>query len=244
MKLKTIIIDGRTYAEVLDLKPIFISEGKEIAFDVPATVDRITQLNGEAMGHRRRADLAEEKLKTFEGLDDPAAAIQALKTIKNFDDKKLVDAGEVEKVKMEATKALEDRYAPIVAERDKLKNDLYSEKIGGSFARSKFIADKIAVPSDIIQSRFGNSFKIEDGKVIGYDPSGSKIYSRAKPGEPAEFEEALELLVDGYQHKNSILKGSGGNGGGAKPGAGANGLGRDISHLSPVERINAARAAR
>jgi hypothetical protein len=220
MKLK---LDTDGHVVVQDGKPVYVhDDGKEVAFDAAATVATISRLNGEAKGHRERAEAAEGKLKAFDGIEDPAAARKALDTVKNFDDKKLVDAGEVEKVKAEAIKAVEEKYKPVVEENGKLKGELHGEKIGGSFARSKFISDKIAVPADIVQARFGNNFKLEDGKVIAYDPSGNKLYSRAKPGEPAEFDEALELLVDAYPYKDQILKGTGG-GSGAKPGNGGGG---------------------
>lgn len=219
MKLKTIEIDGKTYAEVVDNKPVYLhDDGKEVAHDAAQTVATISRLNGEAKTNRERYEKAESALKTFEGIEDPAAAKKALETLKNFDDKKLVDAGEVEKVKAEAIKAVEDKYAPIVQERDAFQSQLHSELIGGGFARSKFIQDNIAVPVDMIQATFGQSFKIEEGKVVAYGADGQKIYSRARPGEVANFDEALETLVDGYQHKDSILKGGQGSGGGFQGG--------------------------
>lgn len=241
MKLKTIEIEGKTYAVIQDGKPVYThDDGKEIAFDAPATVAKIGQLNGEAKGHRERAEAAEAKLKGFEGIEDPAAALKAIATIKNLDDKKLVDAGEVEKVKAEAIKAVRAEFEPVVAERDKLKGDLFNEKIGGSFARSKYIADKLAIPSDLVQARFGDRFKIEDGKTVAYDAQGNKIYSRAKPGELADFEEAIDMIVDSYPHKDTILKGSGASGGGAGQ-SGAGGGAKSISRaqfeqLSPTDR--------
>lgn len=244
MKLKTVTIEGKTYAEVQDDKPVYVgTDSRDVAFDAPATIATISRLNGEAKSHREAKEAAETKLKEFEGITDPTAAKKALDTVKNLDDKQLVAAGEVEKVKAEAIKAVEEKYKPVVEERDKLKGDLYGEKIGGSFARSKFISDKVAVPSDIVQARFGSNFKIEEGKVTAYDSSGNKIYSRAKPGEGADFEEALEILIDAYPHKDQILKGSGGSGTGKQPGNGAIGNGGvDMSKLSPVDRMNAARA--
>ena len=216
MKLK---LDDKGNAVLQDGKPVYVhDDGRDVAIDVPATVARIGALNGEAKGHRERAESAEAKLKTYEGITDPAAAIKALTTVKNLDDKKLVDAGEVEKVKQEAIKAVEEKYSPIVKERDTLQQQLVTEKIGGSFARSKFIADKMAIPADLVESRFGAAFKIEDGKVVAYDGNGSKVYSRSKPGELADFEESLELLVDAYPHKAHILKSSGASGGGATDG--------------------------
>ena len=220
MKLKTVTVDNKTYAEVNEQGlPLYIhDDGKEVAHDAAQTVATISRLNGEAKTNRERYEKAESTLKAFEGIEDPVAAKKALETLKNFDDKKLVDAGEVEKVKAEAIKAVEDKYAPIVQERDAFQSQLHSELIGGGFARSKFIQDNIAVPVDMIQATFGQSFKIEEGKVVAYGADGQKIYSRARPGEVANFDEALETLVDGYQHKDSILKGGQGSGGGFQGG--------------------------
>ena len=216
MKLKTVTIEGKTYAEVNEQGlPLYIhDDGKEVAHDAPQTVATISRLNGEAKTNRERYETAETSLKAFEGIEDPVAAKKALETLKNFDDKKLVDAGEIEKVKAEAIKAVEDKYAPIVQERDAFQSQLHNELIGGGFARSKFIQDNIAVPVDMIQATFGKNFQIENGKVVAVGADGQKIYSRARPGEVADFDEALESLVGGYPHKDSILKGGQGSGGG------------------------------
>ena len=58
---------------------------------------------------------------------------------------------------------------------------------------------------------------------------------------PADFDEALELLVDAYPHKASILKGSGASGGGAGGGGGCSGGKTQITRaqfgqLSPAEQ--------
>ena len=224
MKLKTQTIDGKTYAEVNEQGlPLYIhDDGKEVAHDAAQTVATISRLNGEAKTNRERYEKAESALKTFEGIEDPAAAKKALETLKNFDDKKLVDAGEVEKVKAEAIKATEDKYAPIVQERDAFQTQLHNELIGGGFARSKYIQDNIAVPVDMIQATFGKNFQIENGKVVAVGTDGQKIYSRTRPGEVADFDEALETLVGGYQHKDSILKGSQAGGAGFQGGGNSN----------------------
>ena len=224
MKLKTVTIENKTYAEVNEQGlPLYIhDDGKEVAHDAPQTVATISRLNGEARTNRERYETAETSLKAFEGIEDPTAAKKAMETLKNFDDKKLVDAGEVEKVKAEAIKAIEDKYAPIVQERDAFQTQLHNELIGGGFARSKYIQDNIAVPADMIQATFGKNFQIENGKVVAVGADGQKIYSRTRPGEVADFDEALESLVGGYQHKDSILKGGQGSGGGFQGGGGQN----------------------
>lgn len=242
-----LLLDANGNAVIRNGKPVYVGDdGKEIEFDAPATVQTITRLNAEAKSHRERAEAAETSLKTFEGIADPAAARKALETVKNLDDKKLVDAGEVEKVKAEAIKAVEEKYAPVVKKAGDLEQALYSEKIGGSFSRSKVIADKFAIPADLVQARFGSAFKIEDGKTVAYDQAGQKIFSRARPGELADFDEALEVLVDQYPYKDSILKGSGASGGGAgssNPGAGGK---KTITRaqfelLGPADKVAAAK---
>ena len=219
MKLKTVEVDGKQYAEIQDGKPVYVEDdGKEVAFDAVGTRATITRLNSEAKQHRERAEAAEKTAKAFEGITDAAAARKALEVVANLDAKKLVDAGEVEKVKSEIAKGYQAQLDEANSKAQTLEQQLYGEKIGGSFARSKVIAEKLAVPADMVQATFGNRFKIEDGKVVAYDANGNKIFSRARPGELADFDEALETLVEQYPHKDHILKSSGANGGGSQGG--------------------------
>ena len=220
MKLK---LDENGNAVLQDGKPVYVHEdGKEVAFDAPGTVATITRLNSEAKGHRERAENAEKAVKAFEGIDDPAAAKKALATVANLDAKTLVDAGEIETVKTEISKAFQLQLDEVTGKAKTLEQQLYAEKIGGSFSRSKFIADKLAVPADMVQATFGQNLKVEDGKVVAYDAQGQKIFSRARPGELADFDEAIETLVSQYPHRDHILKSSGANGGGAQNGGGNN----------------------
>lgn len=221
MKLKT---DENGHVVVQDGKPVYVhDDGKEVAFDAPATVGTISRLNAEAKSHRERAEAAEKTAKAFEGIADPAAAIKALETVASLDQKKLIDAGEVEKVKAEISKAFQEKLDASDARADTLEQQLYGEKIGGAFSRSKLIADKFAIPADLVQARFGSAFKVEDGKTVAYDAAGNKIFSRARPGELADFDEALETLVDQYPYKEQILKAKGPGGMGSNAGQGDGG---------------------
>lgn len=234
MKLKK---DDKGNVVVQDDKPVYVDDtGKDIAFDVVHTVSTITRLNAEAKTNREAKEAAEAKLKGFEGITDAEAAKKALETVANLDAGKLVQAGKVEEIKLAAQKASQEQldamkkaHATELATRDetiaKLSGTLDNELIGGSFMRSKFITDKIAIPADLVQARFGQNFKREEGKVVAYDNAGNKVFSRARPGEVAEFEEALELLVDQYPQKEHILKGAVRNGGGAGNGNGGGGGG-------------------
>lgn len=217
MKLKIIEQDGKTFAEVQDGKPVYIDGDKEIAFDAVGTRDTITRLNSEARGHREAKEAAEKALKSFEGISDPAAALKAMETIQSLDQKKLIDAGEVEKVKSEISKAYDEKLEAERARADQAASALNKEIIGGSFARSKYISDNVAIPADLIQAQFGNLFSLnEEGKLVAKYADGNQVFSKANPGNPAPFDEALEMIIDQYPHKDHILKGTGNSGGGSK----------------------------
>lgn len=219
MKLK---LDDAGHVVLSDGKPVYLKDdGSEVAFDVVGTTQTIARLNSEAKGHRERAEKAEGALKSFEGIEDPKKALEALATVSNLDAKKLVDAGEIEKVKAEISKAYQAQVDEAVKARNDIERQLYAEKIGGSFARSKVIAEKLAIPPDLVEARFGGAFSIEEGRVVAKDANGNKLYSQANPGELAGFDEALEMLVNAYPYKDQILKGTGASGGGASGGGGS-----------------------
>ena len=234
MELK---LDDKGNVVVQDGKPVYVDDGgRDVVFDYAATLGTISRLNGEAKGHRERAEAADLQLKAFEGIEDPIKAREALDIVGKLDTKKLLDAGKVDEVKAEAkavydkqVQALQEQYKPVIAERDNLKGALNKEIIGGSFNRSKFIADKMAIPPDLVEARFGNAFSLEDNKIVAKGHDGNAIYSRARPGEIATFDEALEIMVDQYPHKETILKGSGASGSGAGGSSGTVGGKRTMS---------------
>lgn len=216
MKLKTTEIDGKTYAVVQDGNPVYVhDDGKEAPFDAAGTVSTIRARNAEAKANRERAEAAETALKAFDGIDDAKAARDALATLAKLDQKKLIDAGQVDAAVAAALKPVQDKLDAEAKRASTLEQQLHGEIVGGSFARSKYIADKLAIPADMVQAAFGNRFKVAEGKLAATLPDGSPIYSRANPGKPAEFDEALEILIDVYPHKDSILKADN------KPGSGA-----------------------
>lgn len=244
LKLK---VDADGHAVLSDGKPVWVDEtnGQEFAYDANQTNATISRLNGEAKSFRERAEKAEGTLKQFDGIEDPEAALKALSTVKNLDAKKLVDAGEVQKVKDEVSKALQKQIDEANARAQQYEQALNNELIGGNFARSKFISEKVAIPADLLQARFGSNFKVKDGKVVAYDQSGKEVYSLQKPGELADFDEAMELLINAYPQKDSILKGDVKGGSGANPGGGGGGNNKpQLKAGSSVEELASAIRAR
>lgn len=106
----------------------------------------------------------------------------------------------------------EREIAAVVAERDRLREEV----IGGAFNGSRYVADRMAIPPDIVRARFGTSFVIERGVVVGKRPDGGTIFSKSNPGEPAPFDEALEAIVEAYPYRDNILRSSGASGYGVR----------------------------
>lgn len=242
MKLKTVTIDGKTYAEVDGDRPIYTDDaGKDVAFDVPGTVATISRLNGEAKGHREAKEKAEAALKAFEGLD-AAAAKDALDKLSKLDAKKLVEAGDMDAAIQTALKPVQEELSKAKQTNEQLASQLSGEKIGNAFGRSKFVAEKLTpAGADLVRTMFANQIKVEDGQIVGYDANGQKLYSKARPGELADFDEVVTSLVDGYAFKDHIMKGMGG-GSGAQPGNGGGKGGKTMTRtefdaLDPSARM-------
>lgn len=226
MKLK---FDDKGSVVVQDGKPVYVlDDGREVAHDAAGTVATISRLNGEAKAHREAKEAAEAALKPFKdaGIEDAAAAAKALELARNIKDGELVAAGKVQEIKdaaaasakqavADATRAAEAREKALTEQNAKLASDLNNHIIGGSFAGSKYISEKLAIPADIAQKVFGDRFKVENGKLVPTDQSGNPIFSATRHGEHADFEEAIAVMVGQYPNKDMILKGAQSSGGGA-----------------------------
>lgn len=237
-------LDKDNKIEMKDGNPIWVDvNGGEITMEGGT----IARLNGEAKTLRTRAETAEAAINAFKDID-PVAAKKAIETMKNIDAKKLIDAGEVEKVKEE----IKAQFTVQLAEKDKaigtLSSDLDTLRIDNIFAQSPFIRDRIATPPDMFQATFRTNFKIKDGKVEAYDKAGNPLMSTTRFGERADPDEALEILVNAHPQKAMILKasdatGSGNNGVGGNRG-GSRVIKRvDFDKMTPADQsINAAKA--
>lgn len=228
MKLK---LDEKGNVVVQDGKPVYTKEdGTDIAFDVMQAMQSNATLRRENQTVREAKETAEATLAKFKGIDDPAKALDALDKLSKIDQKQLVDSKGIDALRAQMSethqrelKGVRDEFSPVIKERDDLRTQLHSEKIGNAFATSQFVKDKIAAPIDMVQQFFGASFKVEDGKIVAYKGS-EKVLSPSKMfAEPASFDEALSILVDSYPNKNLILKGSGAAGGGSGGSGNGNG---------------------
>jgi hypothetical protein len=224
------------------------ADGKEYPFGddaLDSTLSNLSKATREATERKHKLRDAETQLKHLEGIEDPEKyfkeANKALETVKNLDDKKLVDAGEVENLK----KSIADSYQKKLDEASesvKQKDDIiYNLMVSSQFAKSQALEKTVLTP-DIAEAYFGKNFKIEDGQVIGY-LGDDKIYSKESPGQLAGFDEALSEIIDKYPMKEKILKAAPGGSGSPSGGGGAPVSG-DWHKLSPTERLNAARSGK
>lgn len=222
-------MDGDTLV-VVEGNPVWVGEdGAEVGVDYASTLSAIKAKNHDAMTQRQAKEAAEAKLVAFEGLDDPDAARKALETVASLDGGSLLDAekaAEAQKAAVEAaTKAMSEKVAEANGRAEAAASALNKEVIGGAFARSSYIREKLTVPVDMVQATFGSAFTVEDGRAVAKDASGNVIFSDENPGEVAGFDEAIRKLVAAHPNRDQILKGVNAGGAGAKPGAGGAGTG-------------------
>jgi hypothetical protein len=218
--------------------PVFLDEdGKEQALDPNKMHDKILDLNKESRSRRERVRDLEKKLEQFADIDDPESwlsnARKAMDTVKNLEDKDLVEAQKVEQLKAELTKAsmakeskLKKQLADATATWDnkvKRKEDQIRHlMVSNRFATSKYFAGtdpKTTLPPEVAETFFGQNFKVEEQegqlRLVAYDETGNPLLSRERMGEPAEFDEAIGLLIDGYPGKDRIMRaGNSGTGSG------------------------------
>jgi hypothetical protein len=239
--------DGKI--EMKDGNPVYLdSAGNEMT----VAGDTISRLNGEAKTHREAKEAAETALAKFKGADgkliDPAIAIKAIETVGKIDAKKLIDAGEVDKVR-DAVKA---EFTAQLAEKDakigELGGTVKTMTVDKVFDSSQFVRNRVAVPVDMFRDSFGKNVKVgDDGKLEFYGRDGNKLMSKKNVGEYATGDEAFELMIEQHPQKDTIMKAADASGSGNNGGGGARGGGRFMSRaefekLEPGKAKEAAEA--
>ncbi len=246
---------------VQDGNPVWIHEdGKEAPFNAEAALKNLNDATAESVVRKKKLKDLEEKHLPFAGIEDGAGFLSkanaALETVKNLDDKKLIDAGKVEEIKRGVIESYDARIVDINKSHaealKKATGDLETKDaairkmvVEGAFTRSKFLREKTVLPPEFAYNTFGKHFKVEeDGdqiKVSATDAKGNPIFSLKNPGQAADPEEAIEIIVGSHPQKDSILKGIAGGGGTPPGGGGGGGGGKTITRaqydqMDPVAR--------
>ena len=243
MPLKFVDSEGKPIENV---KSIYVyADGKEAEFDADQAMGKITALNAECKTWREKA----QGLKDFEGLD-PAEAREAI-AFKKASAGKKGDAEEIQRLVKEQVASYqadwakkEQDFAAKMAEKDAAIHD---HIVGGLFARSEWFVPKsekepaktFLTPGKAKDS-FGRFFSVENGKPVAKWPDGSPILSRKKFGEPADFDEAIEAILEKDPEGQQLLRSPVASGGGA---TGSGQRAADLSNLPPERRLEQALAS-
>jgi hypothetical protein len=236
-------LDADGKIEMKDGNPVWVdANGGEAVLNG----ETIARLNSEARTLRQQKEQAEEKVRSFEGLD-PVKARGAIDKLKDIDTSKLIDAGKLEEVKRQISGEYEAKLTEANKARETVQQRYDSERVNNLFASSDFIRDRVAVPRDMFEATFRNNFKIEDDKITAYGRDGNRLMSKKNIGDYADAHEAIQLLVDTHPHKDTILRADAGSGSGSGGNGGNRGGGRtmkrsEFDKLDPVAQSQAAQA--
>ncbi len=216
-----------------DGNPVIINDdGSEYGLDAIKLSTDTSKLRHESKKWRLQLRDTQEKLKGFEGIEDPKVAIDAMETIKTLKDKDFTNKEEIERVRGEIDSAYSKKMSDQKSHFDsiiedtnsklkKSQDNLFDAMVATRFYNSSFFngenAKTTATPEMAI-SYYGKNFKVEvdeNGKqvVVGYS-GGKPIYSQINPGEMAGFEEAIpKIIVESGQKIMKESTGSGSRGG-------------------------------
>jgi len=246
---------------------------KEFGLDAIHLYSKIPALQAEAKKYREERQILQTKLEPFGEADpvellerlqafgdlDPEKAKKAINVVANLDDLDKDKNIEIDRVKAGVAESYKSKIKDIdtvyeqkvsgfqnsLTQKDQVIRNLL---IRGAFDRSEFIKDQTVLTPDIAYDSFGRFFQVEeDGtnvKVFALDRSSEKIFSKANPGEYASPEEAIELIINEYPQKDSILRShSGGSGAGGNKDVGSTKKAklRALAAMGPAERLNALR---
>jgi len=230
-------------------QPVLVrDDGSEMEFDGPAALSKITALNRENQTFRTDLKTAQTKLEAF-GDADPESIEEFLSEMEALGGKDGLEAlKQTSKVDLEGFKktinqtweeklnAQKTAHATELAKKD---GHIYKLEVSNKFTASPFIAEKLTIPPDMAEATFGQNYKIEDGVLTPY-LNGEKIWSKKAPGELADFDEAMEVMVTNYQHRDRILLGSNAKGNGTQQRNQQTNNNKDQnSNLSSVQKIAA-----
>jgi len=232
MKLK---LDDEGHVIVKNEMPVYVDEnGKDIVHDAPRLLFKVTSLTEEKDRHFEKANGLQTQLDIFKGID-PEAAKAALETVEKLDGKKMIEAGEFDKLKEQMKdisdtqlKEQRDIFDAKITDMEKTtstqKETIEHLMVTNHFAQSPYFSGtkpKTVLSADLATNIFKPYFKVEgegsEIKMVGYI-GGEKIPSRKDVGQPADFNEAIETIIEQHPEKDRFLTSSLGGG----PGSGSN----------------------
>lgn len=210
---------------------------------------------------RTKLETAEEKLAAQDSIlrkfgktdEERARTLELAGKAKAFDDKKLIEAGEIEKVVNERIKTMAETHSAeigtlktsLTAKEQEIARLMIDEKFGGvtttgrPLDRSTWLLTESAA-----KALFRENLKVENGKLVAYkrlpgtngaDDPGEKIFNAS--GGPATFDEALTILRDSHPERDQWQKSTAS--GAEVPGGSKVTSGKPTMPLAQFQNLNA-----
>lgn len=216
--------DGK-YALINEAGQAILDDGKDTPLDHDALIGKVKELSDlRDKWERDEKPAIAAKVAFLERLGkSPAEIEKAVRTVESLGDEKLAAAGKLDEVlkeRLEAgLKVLRDENATLKAQVNDTQGKLRHVTISRSFRDlDPKIRENWTITGDIAEAMFGGHVD-DDGNVYHDVDKKSRIYSDAKPGEAATFEEGIFKLLSVHPRAGDIKKGVNGAGGGAPGGA-------------------------
>lgn len=223
-----LVFDNDGHVVVQDGKPVYEhDDGKQIPFDAGHAMQQITDLNAEAKKHRLNFQDADNKLKTFDGID-PVKAREAIETVENLDN---ITKGKIDAVKTQMAENFATKERQMIEnfenEKKTLSNDLTkaNDHIFTMTVEKEFLSSplfngsdpKTTMTPDVATALFKNHFTVDtegDTPRIIATINGEEILSRERAGQPASFHEAMDVIWEKYPNRTRYEAQNNGGGGG------------------------------
>jgi len=239
-----------------DGKPLYLNDkNEEVAVDPPAMYQKILDLGAESKKFRESAEGVTGKYSALEKIEDFDAwyekATQALEQVDNFNEKDWLDVKKVDAMKLQMKEAhtkelgqIKTQFESTIAEQvDTLgKKDAQIRKlvVSNRFSSSPLFsgqAPKTTMTPEVAEAFFGHHFQVQDDENTGqpmvrtFFTNGDVVYSASpeRVGEPATFDEGMQIIFDQYPNRDQYLRSKSGSG--ARGGAGGDEPTTDIAKL-------------
>jgi len=204
--------DDGSLAVGSDGGPVRLENGTEVEYSdskLDGLFSSLSKANREAAERKRTLRAMEETYAPLKEIPDVSEWIRTATAAmeKNSGHKKPED--ETAKLKESYTHQLSEKQKEVDAITDKYHHAVIASK----FAMSPVLKNTI-LPPDVAEAYFGKHFTVQDGEVVGR--IGEDIINAPGTITPADFDAALNEIINRYPMKDSILR-SGDPGSGTPP---------------------------
>lgn len=204
--------------------------GEVFQWDPVAGYAELREVRAVAGTQRVKLKDIEKRLESFGDLN-PDEAKQALLTVKTVGEE---HKAAIDKIKTEMSGVYEKKLGESDDRIKGLENQLFKLTVTDKFHTSPTAKTLIYTPVDA--AKIFDQFELDEtGRLLG-KINGEIIYSRERPGEPADFEESLKAMIEARPDKEQIIKSSGMQGTGSRPGGGGSAINRELSSYDRIKK--------